>query len=234
MTLSNSPFGAAVLCGGLLLGSVALSGGPQLADLRAAALRDAETFGTPHGVVRGQAKVVSFTTRFHGDPTARPLQRVEGKFRLEDFPYPSEGKHASVFFLRKGHYATHVSLRAEANGQDPNLGQIDLERIPKNGGAVVGVLAKVKRGPKHGIVSYEEGRVMIRSQDGRYVLELPSEQDGSFKAPLPPGIYELSTLDHFSKPKWVRVRPQRSTLAVLEVSEPLPQPGEEPPLRERD
>lgn len=231
MNLSNTslalPFGAALLCGGLLLGSVALSSPTSLSVA-------AESFGIPHGVVQGPAEVVSYTTRFHGDPAAQPLYRVQGEFELVDFPYPSEGRHASVFFLRKGHYAAHAMLRALTDGQNPELGRIELERIPDQGGAVVGVLAKVKRGPDHGIVGYEAGRVAVRSQDGRFELELKASEDGTFKAPLPPGIYELSTPDHSSKPKWIRVVARHSSLAVLEVSEPLPQPGEEPPLSEVD
>lgn len=216
--------GASLLCVGVFLSPETLAAPEKLLQ------RASERFGTPHGEVQARTKVVSYTTRFHGDPTARPLARVEGKFELHDFPFPSEGRYASVFFLRKGYFATHVAVKALADGKDPDLGQIQLERIPKRAGAVVGALAKVTRGPDHGIVSYEAGRVMIRSQDGGFELELATEEDGTFKAPLPAGIYELSTLDHFSKPKWIRVRPRRSSLALLEVSEPLPQPGEEPPL----
>jgi len=236
MNLSNPtlawPLGAVLLCGGLFLGSGSV--GADTSQLSPAAERfAAERFGVPHGVVEGRAEVVSYTTRFHGDPAAEPLYRVQGEFELEDFPYPSQGKHASVFFLRKEHYAAHVTLRALADGKDPELGRIEFERIPDRGGAVVGVLAKVKRGHKeHGIVRYEAGRVAVRSQDGRLELELATSEDGTFKAPLPPGIYELSALDHSAKPKWIRVEARRSSLAVLEVSEPLPEPGEEPPLSE--
>ncbi|MGE0707624.1 MAG: hypothetical protein AB7N76_08150 [Planctomycetota bacterium] len=211
----------------LLLGVAFWCWTPSTVEALASERTVAESnYGTPHGVVKGTARVVAFDTIFHGDPQGRPLAWVNGEFSLRDFPWPAEGRYSSVFFLRDAHLAEQRPLQAVANGEDPDLGLIVLEPLPAQHGGVCGVVAETDPGEQRGIVRYHLTPVEVRPEAGGPGLTIPARGPHfTFSAALPPGRYELVPLGFQPRERtWVTVEEGRCEVVVIEVEAEHPQP----------